>query len=115
MKGFESLKLGGWHALRYSEGRAGAASVSSSCQLHEDAGVQVQLHAGAPARPSKTQGVPPARPPGRRDLPHKAAATEHYDPFFHARAINRPGSPESTCIALARFRARASGDLRREK
>jgi hypothetical protein len=38
-----------------------------------------------------------------------------YDPFFHARALKRPVWPESTTRALPRFRARASGELRREK
>ena len=38
-----------------------------------------------------------------------------YDPFFHARAMNRPILPESTWRAFARFRARASGESRREK
>jgi len=38
-----------------------------------------------------------------------------YDPFFHARPMNRAGSPESTWRALARLRARASSEFRREK
>lgn len=41
--------------------------------------------------------------------------TAVYDPFFHVRAMNRPVSPDSTRSALARFRARASGERRREK
>jgi hypothetical protein len=38
-----------------------------------------------------------------------------YDPFFQARAMNRPVLPESTWRAFARLRARASGEMRREK
>jgi hypothetical protein len=38
-----------------------------------------------------------------------------YDPFSHPRPINRPLSPESMSRARARLRARASGELRREK
>jgi hypothetical protein len=45
----------------------------------------------------------------------RAHSRQAYDPFFHARAMKRPVPPESTWRALARFRARASGELRREK
>ena len=38
-----------------------------------------------------------------------------YDPFFHARPMNRPVPPESTWRALVTFRLRASGEPRPAK
>jgi hypothetical protein len=43
----------GWHARRYSDGRAEALPTSSSCQHHQRLSIHFQLHRANPGEPTR--------------------------------------------------------------